>query len=128
MRNRPFILVPASAFEMEEDNKKRQKLIVDKADQKSYTISQVYEKKNRKYGVEEYTYKAKFSDGLKTQNVIELRDDLYSMFDDIMKKVGDNYDPMDKVRLSIDHAALDKEITIHLQPRQNITAQTIMDR
>ena len=113
---------------MENNDRKRKKVIVYESSVKPYTISQVFQRKVKKYGVEEYTYKAKFSDTLKSQNVSDVRDDLYNMFGDIMKKVDENYNPLDKVRLAIDHAALDKEITIHLQPRQNITPQTIMER
>ena len=110
------------------ENIKRRKVIVNESEQKPYSISQISERKIRKYGVEEYIYKAKFSDELKSQKIIDLRDDLHNMFDDIMTKVDENYNPLDKVRLSINHSSLDKEITIHLQPRQNITSQTIMER
>lgn len=39
-----------------------------------------------------------------------------------------SYGPEDKVRLEIDHSGLDREMTIHLQNRANITPDIIMDR
>lgn len=102
--------------------------LADQSVNRPYKIQKVSEIKVRKYGIEEYTFKAKFNDELQGNKVADVKDDLNQMFEDIMQEVSQNYDPDDKVRLSINHAGLDREMTIHLQPRKNLSAQSIMQR
>lgn len=129
-------------------------------EEKPYFLEKTNHVKVRKYGIEEYSYKARFNDKVKSKRVADMKTDLHNMFSDIMKEVcvlifsqidntkiyvfpsikyiiyffsivtqvEQNYSSEDKVRLSIDHAGLDREMTIHLQNRANITPELIMDR
>ena len=95
---------------------------------KPYNIKKINEKRVIKYGVEECTFKAKFNDDISRSKISEFKDDLHGMFDEILNQASENYQDGDKMRMSIEHRSLDKPITIHLQPRGNITADVIMAR
>ena len=94
-----------------------------------YVIEQVNERRARKFGVEEVTFRAKFNDDLQGRKLLDISDDLGAMFGSVMDRVRANHpNPQDKARLAIRHTGLDKEITIHCQPQHNITAEVIMQR
>lgn len=50
------------------------------------------------------------------------------MFEATLNIVDSHLNPQDRVRLNISHANLSSDVIIHLQKRENITAQSIMDR
>jgi hypothetical protein len=100
----------------------------DEDEKKPYEIVKINEQVARKYGVEEYTFAAKFDESLDGTLLSEVKDDIYDMFDDVLQQVGEDYAPDDRVRVAIHHASLDKEMTVHLQPRRNISAENIMSR
>jgi hypothetical protein len=100
----------------------------DEERKKPYEIVKINEEVLRKYGVEEYTFAAKFDESLEGELLADVGDDVHGMFEDVLQRVADDYAPDDKVRIAIDHAGMDKEMTIHLQPRRNITAENIMNR
>ena len=94
-----------------------------------YRIEQINERRARKYGVEEVTFKAKFNNNYQGKKLLDITNDLGAMFGSVMDRVRANHpNPNDKARLSIRHIGLDKEITIHCQPQHNITSEVIMER
>lgn len=95
---------------------------------KPYKIQKIQQTVVRKYGVEEYTFRAKFDDELQGTKIIDIKDDLQTMFGDVLEEVGRNYQPGERVRMSINHDGMDREMTIHLQQRENITPEMIMGR
>jgi len=97
-------------------------------EKKPYKIQKIHQTVVRKYGVEEYTFRAKFNDDLHGAKVVDVKDDIHAMFSDVMAEVDSTYAPGERVRLSINHDGMDREITIHLQQRENITSDTIMER
>lgn len=95
---------------------------------KPYHVKRVNEVRVVKYGVEEYTYKAKFNHDITHTRISEFKTDLYDMFDDVLNEANKNIVEGDKMRISIDHRSLDKPITIHLQRKENVTTEMIMNR
>ena len=94
-----------------------------------FIVTPVYERKARKFGVEEITYKAKFNTELQGRQLLDIHNDLEDMFGEVLNRLHEKYpDPNDKVRISVRHAGLDKDVTIHCQPKHNITAEVIMER
>ena len=95
---------------------------------KPYKIDRVSERRVVKYGVEEYSYRAKFSEDIRHDRIGEVREDLRDMFQEILDTATGNYQKGDRVRMSIEHRSLDKPITINLQPKHNVTVDVIMSR
>jgi hypothetical protein len=89
-------------------------------DEKLYYIKKIDEQVSRKYGVEEYTIQAKFNDSMDGAKLDDVRD--------VVEEIGRQYQPDDRIRLAIDHAGMDRPMTIHLQPRANVTPDNIMGR
>jgi hypothetical protein len=97
---------------------------------KMYNIKKVSQQVARKYGVEEYTIEASFNNdaviqGMRLENI---REEIHSMFDDVVHEIVVQYQEDDRIRLSIDHAGMDRPMTMHLQPRRNVTTENIMSR
>ena len=108
---------------------KRMDITAEEERAKPFVIEQINERRARKYGVEEVTFRAKFNDDLQGRKLLDVMDDLGDMFGSIMTNVRANHpNHEDKARLSIKHAGLDREITIHCQPQHNITPEVIMER
>jgi hypothetical protein len=96
---------------------------------KAYNIKKIDEKVARKFGVEEYTLRAKFNnDTLQGARLDDVRDEVHHMFEDVVQEIASQYEEDDRIRLSIDHAEMDRPMTIHLQPRRNISTDNIMNR
>lgn len=95
---------------------------------KRYIVQKIQERKIVKYGVEEYVCRAKFNDVLEKQNIANVKDDLLAMFDEVLKAGTASYPAGQKIRVSVEHHSLDKPMTIHLQPRENITPEVILSR
>ena len=116
---------PAKRIAMEEEDEEEE----EEEDVEPYVIEQVNERRARKFGVEEVTFRAKFKDDLQGRKLLDVTNDLGDMFGSVMDRVRANHpNPDDKARLSIRHTGLDREITIHCQPQHNITAEVIMER
>lgn len=60
--------------------------------------------------------------------MVDVRNQLVSMFDDVVKKAATEYSKTDKARLTINHSDLDTEVFVHLQDLQNLTGEAIMNR
>lgn len=112
----------------EPPNKRLRQESGEQEETKAYKIEKIHQTVVRKYGVEEYTYKAKFNDEIHGAKIIDIKDDVHSMFSDVMAEVDSAYTPGERVRLSINHHGMDREMTIHLQQRENITPDMIMNR
>lgn len=96
---------------------------------KPFVVERISERHARKYNVEEITFRAKFNDTLEGESLLDITENLHSMFQEIMEKVDTEHSsPNDKARLSIRHSGLDRDITIHCQPKHNITPDVIMER
>ena len=96
---------------------------------KSYTIVETSRKVATKYGMEEIGYDVQFSnEKLLDKKLVDISDELRDMFNDVLNTAGRNYDADDRIRLSIMQDALDIPIIIHLAPRNQVTADTILDR
>jgi hypothetical protein len=96
---------------------------------KVYSIEKISQQVSRKFGVEEYTLQAKFNnDTLQGARLDNVTDEIQSMFEDVVHEIEQQYDEDDRIRLAIDHAGMDRPMTIHLQPRRNVTAENIMNR
>ena len=97
--------------------------------QKRYDIQKVSEMISKKYHVEETTYSAKFNAELEGQKLLDITEDLYGMFSEVLDTVKTEHsDPNDKARLSIRHSGLDRDIVIHCQPQHGISPDIILDR
>ena len=94
----------------------------------SFTITPIMEVINRKFGVEERTFRVQFHPEQAGDRLIDIKEDLQRMFDATLQTVDDHFSAHDRIRLNISHSNLSSDVTIHLQQRQNITAQSIMDR
>jgi hypothetical protein len=97
-------------------------------EEKPYKIDKVRENVVRKYGVEEYAFRVKFNEEMSGTRFEDVNTEVHAMFEDVLYQVGVEYDPDDKVRLSIEHDGLERPMTIHLQPRADLTAENIMAR
>jgi hypothetical protein len=98
-------------------------------DEKFYNINKISQQVVRKYGVEEYTLEAKFdSEALEGVRLENVTDEIYAMFGDVVHELEQQYGEEDRIRLAIDHAGMDRPMTMHLQPRRNVTTRNIMDR
>jgi hypothetical protein len=96
---------------------------------KPYNIKKINEKVARKFGVEEYTLQAKFNDdAMQGARLDDIRDEVHHMFEDVMQEIASQYEEDDRIRLSIDHSEMDRPMTMHLQPRKNLTTENIMNR
>ena len=62
------------------------------------------------------------------ERLIDVRDNLVQMFDDVVDIASTNYDAADKARVTISHSGMAKEIFVHLQDLSNISGETIMNR
>jgi hypothetical protein len=93
----------------------------------SYTIQEVSRRRSVKYSMLETTYEVKFKDHVHGSNVQDMRQELHTMFDDLLDRTH-KYSDDDKARIIIDHDQLDTPIFIHCQDRHNITADTILER
>lgn len=65
---------------------------------------------------------------LSGEKLIEIKDNLTNMFQDVVDLAGRTYDKSDKAQLCINHGELREEIFIHLQDLSNLTGESIMDR
>ena len=114
---------------MDDISVKRSKTEGANADTKPYIISPVRQKISRKFGIEEVTYKTKFSNDLQGVQLLNAQDELHNMFTDVMELVNEKHaNGNDKARLTINHSGLEREVFIHCQPKHNITADVIMER
>jgi hypothetical protein len=96
---------------------------------KVYNIERISQQVARKYGVEEYTLQAKFNnETLQGARLDNVTDEIQSMFEDVVHEIEQQYNEDDRIRVSIDHAEMDRPMTIHLQPRRNVTAEDMMNR
>ena len=100
----------------------------EERDGKLYSVRRINETRVVKYGVEEFTFKAKFNSEIEHDKIAFVKDELHNMFDEILQQATQDHEQGQKLRMTIDHRSLDKPIVIHLQPRENITADTIMSR
>lgn len=72
-----------------------------------YNVERVSETRNRKFGMEEVKFRAKFTDHLEGQKLTDISDALYDMFDEILENISqEEYSDQDKVRIAISHAGL----------------------
>jgi len=94
---------------------------------KPYVISKVHERKVLKFGVEEIRYRARFNLDSE-QPITNFQDHLHGMFEDVLAQARQNMSPQDRMRLHISHESLETPITVHLQPNNLITANTILER
>ena len=79
--------------------------------------------------MEEIRYEVKFLDeALSNQPLDTITEELENMFTEVLDVAGRNYDEDDRIRLSIMQNALDEPIIIHLAPRYQVNAGTVMDR
>lgn len=62
------------------------------------------------------------------EKLVDLRDNLKEMFDDVIGIASTNYAPEDKCRLSIGHTDLASDVFIHLQNLENLDGQSILNR
>lgn len=60
--------------------------------------------------------------------MVDLRESLVEMFDDVIDIASTNYAPEDKCRLNIGHADLSSDVFVHLQNLDNLDGQTVMNR
>lgn len=96
---------------------------------KNFTISRVHERISRKYNVEEVTFRAKFNPDYEGGKLLDMTDDLHTMFESVLANVDKEHsDPNDKARLSIRHSGLERPVTVHCQPIHGITAETVLQR
>ena len=123
---------------------------------KPYSITRDRATKKWKSGVEEKTYKVTFhpdkagsyisqcshalpvlnileiltlkSDSFTGDRLMDIRDGLTSMFDDVINIAASNYGPNDKARMTISHADLQKDVYVHLQNVENLPGESIMNR
>lgn len=98
-------------------------------DEKLYKISQISRKIATRYNMEELGYEVIFdNEKLNNKNLEDITDTVKEMFQDLLDASGRNYDGDDRVRLSIMHDSLDTPIIVHLAPRHQVDADTVMDR
>ena len=45
-----------------------------------------------KYGIEEFTFKAKFNDDIKLSKIADFKDDLHNMFEEILDQATQNHE------------------------------------
>ena len=103
---------------------------VNPNDEKTYEIRQVQRRVAKKYAMEDISYEARFLPERvkKKTKLIDMTTELKNVFQDILDKAGENYDADDRIRVNIDHAGLNQPVIVHLQPKSNVTADTILDR
>ena len=96
---------------------------------KIYNISQTSRKIATKYGMEEIGYEVSFSQEKIADTRLESAvPEIREMFQEVLDRAGRSYDNDDRVRLSIMHNSLDTPIIVHLAPRNQVTADTVMER
>ena len=60
--------------------------------------------------------------------LIDIKDSLESMFDDVVQLASQHYNKSDKAQLTINHGGMREEVFIHLQDLSNISGASIMRR
>lgn len=70
---------------------------------KLYSIEKVNVQQRRRYGIEETTFRAKFGILQKDVKLLDLKDSLLQMFDEMISEAGRNYGDEDRARLQISH-------------------------
>lgn len=60
--------------------------------------------------------------------LVDVRDEITSMFDDVIQIAASSYSPNDKARMTISHGDLQEEVFVHLQNVENLNGEAIMDR
>ena len=79
--------------------------------------------------MEELSYEVVFdNEKLNDKKLEDITDTVKEMFQELLDVSGRNYDDDDRVRLSIMHDSLDSPIIVHLAPRHNVNADTVMNR
>lgn len=97
--------------------------------EKLYNISQISRKVATRYHLEELSYEIIFNnEKLNDKKLEDITDTVKEMFQELLDVSGRNYDDDDRVRLSIMHDSLDSPIIVHLAPRHNVNADTVMNR
>jgi glucose-6-phosphate 1-dehydrogenase len=110
-----------------ESTKKRK---IDDKETKSvpFYLQTVKELRNHKFKTEEVHYRVKFNQEHFGDKLIDLETELHGMFSAVMDNVDGRYSDNDKVSLSVSHSQLGRDVFIHLQPKFNLTADTLMER
>lgn len=60
--------------------------------------------------------------------LVDIKDNLTQMFQDVVDLAGKHYDKSDKAQLCISHGQLKEEVFIHLQDLRNLSGESIMER
>ena len=94
-----------------------------------FEIRQISRNVVRKYGMEEFNFEARLrSSRVRNRRLSEIMDSLRAMFQEIIDRAGRHYDADDRIRLHVEHSGLEVPFVIHLQPRHNVTADTVLER
>jgi hypothetical protein len=83
---------------------------------------------NMRYRVEERKIKVSLRPGYVGQKLVDLTRELYQLFDSLLKKVRDEYNPHDRVRFYIEADNFHKNLVIHLRDIQDMTPDVILNR
>ena len=60
--------------------------------------------------------------------LLDIKEDLVRMFDEVINIASTNYDGKDKARLTIAHSEMPEEIFVHMRDVSNLTGRTVMER
>lgn len=94
-----------------------------------YAVRETSRSVARRYGMEVFNFEARMmKPALKNKRLLDITDSLRAMFQEMLDKAGHNYSTDDRVRMHIEHSGLQVPMVIHIQPKHNVTADTVMDR
>lgn len=94
-----------------------------------YEVRELSRSVARLYGMEEFNFEARLRhERLPNPRLLDVSDSLHAMFQDVLDRAGRHYNADDRIRMHIEHSGLDTPIIIHIQPKHDVTAATVMDR
>lgn len=94
-----------------------------------YEIREVSRNIARRYGMEVFNFEARMiNERLRNRPLLDITDSLRGMFQQMLDRAGQHYGAEDRIRLHIEHSDLDTPIVVHIQPKHNVTADTVLDR
>lgn len=85
----------------------------DQTKSKPFRVEKVSNIRNRKFNVEEIRFRAKFTEELHDERLLDATDDLQDMFAEILETIdNEGYLDEDRVRISINHEGLEVGISL----------------
>ena len=77
--------------------------------------------------VRENSYQVHFNEDWQGKPLVDLRDELSKMFNDLLERGAKDYEAGDQARVYIEHPALQKPIVVPPQPLEELDAEMIME-